>query len=252
MNALRYNLVLYDKQVLLNFLEALAMCRGKNISQVLYAYILHDKDIIEETGELKKPHYHLWLEFPSSVKDRDLNFMLECCGGNASNISHQKTDRNFLAYLTHNTTNSTIKKQYDFKDIITNVEPELFYEWYFTAVEKVNKPSKTEKITFTIQAIMTACEDNINIINMASLMAYFIDMGELDIVEYISKRAYFINQLCKSYFKHNSQKLSASQMQYKENQHIEHKNSPKNDFKDENEQLSIYDVLEEKNNEESR
>lgn len=28
-----------------------------------YAYILHDKDILDNTGELKKPHYHIILLF---------------------------------------------------------------------------------------------------------------------------------------------------------------------------------------------
>lgn len=245
MNALRYNLVLYDKKILIDFIQSLCMSRGKNISQVLYAYILHDKDIIEDTGELKKAHYHLWLEFPCSVKDRDLVVLLEACGGSASSISHSKTDRNFLAYLTHNTTRSSVKKEYDFKDIVTNIDKDLFYEWYYTALDKVNKPTKTEKITFTIQSIMTACEDNLNIINMASLMAYFIEMNELDIVEYISKRAYFISQLCKSYFKHNSIKLSATQVNHNDIRHIEDKKSENKAIRDSDNQMSIYDVLEE-------
>lgn len=38
----------------------LSLIRDKICS---YAYILHDKDIIEDSGELKKPHYHIILLF---------------------------------------------------------------------------------------------------------------------------------------------------------------------------------------------
>lgn len=40
---------------------------GKELSSAdIYALILHDKDIIEETGELKKPHYHLVIEYKNA------------------------------------------------------------------------------------------------------------------------------------------------------------------------------------------
>lgn len=76
MNSMRYNLVFYEEQILFNFIMNLVNSKGKNISAVKYAYILHDKDIEEDTGELKKPHYHLWLEFPSQVKKLDIFLFL--------------------------------------------------------------------------------------------------------------------------------------------------------------------------------
>lgn len=54
MNSSKYNLVMYQEEMVQNFIALMLQNKGKNISQVKYAYILHDKDILEETGELKK------------------------------------------------------------------------------------------------------------------------------------------------------------------------------------------------------
>lgn len=207
MNALRYNLIFYDKSIVISFIEALKHSRGKNISQVLYAYILHDRDVIEETGELKKEHYHLWLEFPSSVKDRDLINLLEACGSNASALSHQKTDRNFLAYLTHNTINSTLKKQYDLKDIVTNIQEDLFYEWYYEALSKTNKPTRQQqKIKETSDFIMRLNDYMTNsreIKSQFDLINTLIANQEYDLLDFVSRKAYFINATYKEAFEIN-------------------------------------------------
>lgn len=150
MNAKYYNLIFYDKEILQNFIFELSRNKGKNASNFKYAYIYHDKDIIEETQQPKKPHYHLWLSFAESVKSSVLVSCLNIVGiDNDSPIDHHKTDVNFLAYLTHNTSDSKkLKKQYDYKDIITNIESETFNEMYFEAVgywKKKEKPTRAEK-----------------------------------------------------------------------------------------------------------
>ena len=207
MNALRYNLIMYDKDNLIRFLEAIKLSRGKNISSCLYAYILHDKDVIEETGELKKEHYHLWLEFPSPVKDRDLIHLLELSGSNASALSHQKTDRNFLAYLTHNTINSALKKQYDYNDIITNIDKELFYEWYFEAVSKANKPTRQQQRIKESGELFTRLNKiiigNPNITSFYQLLNALSENQEYDLIDFAMKKSYFIANGFKEAFQSN-------------------------------------------------
>lgn len=226
MNALRYNLIIYDKDILISFIEALKLSRGKNISGVLYAYILHDKDVMEETGELKKPHYHLWLEFPSSVKDRDLIHLLEAVGSNASALSHQRTDRNFLAYLTHNTINSTLKKQYDFQDIITNVETDLFYEWYFEAVSKANKPSKLEQKQQEIADIIGRLSDYaLNSHKITSMLDLIITLrfnNEIDLLEFVQKRSYFVIMTFKDVFESNKKYTYSHEIDNEEQEALEY------------------------------
>lgn len=185
----------------------LKLSPGKNIASVLYAYIKHDLDIIEETGELKKEHYHLWLEFPSQVRDRDLIHILELSGSNSSAISKQRTDRNFLAYLTHNTINSTLKKQYELESIVTNIDKELFYEWYYDALNKTNKPSKLEEkqkeLASYAQRLIDIIEDNPKIINHLDLLKVLELNGDNDLIYLVMHRPYWVSMTFKDAFATN-------------------------------------------------
>lgn len=219
MNSIRYNYVIYDVNMLQQFIGQLAMAKGKNISSFLYAWIYHDKDILEATGEPKKPHFHLWLEFPEAVKSMFLDKILEACGGTASMRSNKKTDRNFLAYLTHDTTNSGLKARYDFENIVTNIEPSEFKEMYQEAISNANRPNRQKQEVETITKIYEICTMNNDIISISSLMNYIMASADddlKDLMPYIMKRSYGLNSALRDVFENNSI--------YKASQELENEN----------------------------
>lgn len=86
----------------------------------LYAYINHDKDINEETGELKKQHTHIVLSFNNQKWRNSLalelgitpNYMQKC----------EKLDKS-LMYLIHY--NNEDKYQYDISEVLGTLKPKL-------------------------------------------------------------------------------------------------------------------------------
>lgn len=218
MNSMRYNFIFYDETILNNFILNLQNnTKGKNISQFNYAYILHDSDIIIETGETKKAHWHLWIEFNSAVKSMYLEKVLELSGSSSSALSHQKTDRNFLAYLTHDTINSKLKAHYNFDDIKTNIDIDMFKEMYYNAIEKLNKPTSQEKNLSLTKTIFDIVAENKDITCFSQLCFFLRQNEEYELLEYCIKRTYGLREALKQFFGINSMKCS----QVFENEKIE-------------------------------
>ena len=218
MNSIRYNFIFYDEKILGCFLVNLGNAKGKNITQFNYAYIYHDKDIMD-TGELKKPHYHLWLEFSSSVKSMYIDKILELSGSNAAALSHQKTDRNFLAYLTHENNGSKKlgKAIYNFDNIKTNIDIDIFKEMYYNAIEKLNKPTSQEKKLSLIKDIISIVSENKDITCFGLLGPFLAKNEQYELLEYCINHAYGLKQVLQQYFATNSMKCS----QVFENEKIE-------------------------------
>ena len=81
-----------------------------------FAYILHDKDINSETGELKKPHYHCVVR----VKPCTLDCLLNKFDNLPSNFVQYNHDFKFcIRYLIH--LDDSSKYQYSSSEIVTNV-----------------------------------------------------------------------------------------------------------------------------------
>ena len=218
MNRNTYNLVLYDEPMVQNLIALMVQNKGKNISQVKYAYILHDKDILEETGELKKAHYHLFLEFPSQVKSNVLESLLVSVGGTASMVSNKVTNRSFLAYLTHNTTLAKeTKKQYEFDDIKTNWEKEEFREMYLDAVQKALKPSRqSQKIQQTasfFEQVYLFLNDNNEIVSYSTLILFLSQNKLFDLLEYAVAHAYAVKEAFKEQFRYNNIRYQAETLE---------------------------------------
>lgn len=108
-----------------NFTFSLKVQETKNIDAIIatvskfpkYAYIIHDKDVHTETGELKDDHYHFYVEFPNprsfSSLANDLNI--------STNYIEKVYDKTaILEYLTHE--NQPDKHHYDRSEIITNMD----------------------------------------------------------------------------------------------------------------------------------
>lgn len=218
MNRNTYNLVLYDEPMVQNLIALMVQNKGKNISQVKYAYILHDKDILEETGELKKAHYHLFLEFPSQVKSNVLESLLVSVGGTASMVSNKVTNRSFLAYLTHSTNYAKeTKKQYDFDAIKTNWEKEEFREMYLDAVQKALKPSrqsqKIQQTTNFFEQVYLFLNDNNEIVSYGTLILFLSQNKLGDLLEYAVSHAYAVKEAFREQFRNNNLRYQAETLE---------------------------------------
>jgi len=82
-----------------------------------YAWIMHDKDAHPETGELKDPHYHIYLEFPNP---RSLNSIANELGIEPNMVEVVRDKKGMIAYLTHS--RSPEKYQYDISEVHSNFE----------------------------------------------------------------------------------------------------------------------------------
>lgn len=74
---------------------------------------LHDRDICDETGELKKPHYHLLLHYTSLKSQRQIKEDLEPLG--AVGAERVRELGAYAKYLIH--ANDPDKAQYDIQDL---------------------------------------------------------------------------------------------------------------------------------------
>lgn len=217
MNSTRYNLVMYDREILTTFLGSLLMNRGKNVSQVKWAYILHDRDIIEETGEVKKAHYHIYLQFPDNVKSNVIESVLVASGSSASALSHEKTDIKFLAYLTHSTKGAKIEKElYDYEEIETNFDTEEFKEMYLDAVQKASKPSRqeirVERVASAFSNLMNIIQENNEIISFSQLCLYLSIQQESELLEFAISKAYALKNAFYDSFRINALKYNTSKL----------------------------------------
>ncbi len=84
-----------------------------------YAWILHDKDVLPDTGELKDPHYHIFLEFPNA---RSLNSVASELDVPPNMVQIVRDKKGILKYFTHQ--NSPEKYQYDVSEIHCNFDIE--------------------------------------------------------------------------------------------------------------------------------
>lgn len=104
--AKKFSLVVYDKDILLNGIDYLKL----NKPLISYAYILHDKDINED-GNLKKIHYHLYLEFNNRLSETILRKLF-----NTEIVQICKNTNYYISYFIH--LYDIDKYQYDKNDII--------------------------------------------------------------------------------------------------------------------------------------
>lgn len=76
---------------------------------------LHDRDICDETGKLKKPHYHLLLHYTSLKSQRQVKEDLELLG--AVGAERVRDLRAYVRYLIHIDEDDIKKAKYDIQDL---------------------------------------------------------------------------------------------------------------------------------------
>ena len=82
----------------------------------LYGLILHDKDTTEE-GQIKEPHYHLFLKFKNARTFQSLSKQFE-----GAHIESVLNENQSIKYLMHQTTAAKAqgKYQYSINELLTN------------------------------------------------------------------------------------------------------------------------------------
>lgn len=109
-----HHIILYDEDN--SHIDALNYIIDSNYS---YAYILHDNDFKDDTGELKKPHYHLILYFENARSIDSVCTELKI----KNNYDVCDTKRNALEYLIHK--NHKDKFQYNIDNVIGPLKNDL-------------------------------------------------------------------------------------------------------------------------------
>lgn len=155
-----FNLVLYDEDEshrnALDYIE-------KNCD---YAMILHDMDT-NETGEIKKPHYHVVLRFPNAKWSTSLANDL----GIAENyIEECRSLKRSLLYLIHYYDED--KYQYDIDDVKGSLKNRL--------IEILQNGDKTENEK--MKEIITYIDSVCDVIEYSCFIRYFVANGYTDVV----------------------------------------------------------------------
>ena len=119
-----FSIILYETEEDINILEIAK--RSYN-----YAYILHDKDV-DEFGEIKKAHYHLILRWNDT---KSINALSKELSIPVNRITKIKSFKSSIRYLTH--IDYKEKYQYEYNDIITNMDIAEYFEDNLTELQKV-------------------------------------------------------------------------------------------------------------------
>lgn len=111
----RRNFTLSIKNDIIDFIKQVEQCPQ-------YAWIVHDKDVNHETGELIEKHVHAYIEFPNPRSFKSVAELLNV----SENMVCKVIDKNgILQYLVHK--NQPEKYQYPFEDITSNFDLEPFF-----------------------------------------------------------------------------------------------------------------------------
>lgn len=140
---------------------------------------LHDRDL-NPTGETKKPHYHILLQFegPTTYNNVKEN-ICDLIGGTIP--KKVISMRGYYRYLTH--MDNPEKAQYDIKAV----------ECYGGFKCELT----TSEITFIMSCIVDDIEKN-NIIEFSDLINFYIAMGDYDRFEIVSNHVFFFDKILSS------------------------------------------------------
>lgn len=145
--------------------------RNSNIQCVISP--LHDSDIVEKTGVLKKPHYHVLLLWDGPTTFENVQeFCIQM--GLGTYIERVRSVKNILDYLTHDSYSSKGKYHYDVKNIVwINCNINDFININFRQIVKYIRENKINQFS--------------------KLVDKLFDNMENDLLEYVSKNTYFVN-----------------------------------------------------------
>lgn len=154
---------------------------------------LHDRDI-NANGEVKKPHYHVLLQFDGPTTYNNVKeHICDVVGGTIP--KKVISMRGYYRYLTHE--DNPEKAQYDHNDI------------------KCYGGFKCELTTSEVTYIMSCICDDIEkqeIIEFSDLVDFYRAMGDYDRFEIVSNHVYFFERVVTSIRNKNSSRTSQGQV----------------------------------------
>ena len=140
---------------------------------------LHDRDI-DPTGETKKPHWHVMVQYTGPTTYNNVNKLCESI--RATIPKKVESARGYYRYLVH--ADNPEKAQYEYKDI-------KCYNGFEIDLTETEEQMILRKIC---QIIKTT-----EIKEYKDLMDYFEDIGDMDFWRIASKKTIFINSYLGSY-----------------------------------------------------
>lgn len=142
------------------------------------AYIFHDRDI-KEDGSLKKPHYHVFIQYGNTTTYKNI---YELFGSIAANghIERVISPTGAYQYLTHK--NRPEKTQYADDEIVwlNAFDPSTFAEW-----------SPSEKMD-NMRVIMLTVNSH-KIYEYAALLEYFADSPDNEMLKFCMYNTTLVN-----------------------------------------------------------
>lgn len=131
-------IILYNEQLVQSKVD---ICQEFNL---YYAYILHDKDIDDKTGKIKKPHYHFRI---FDTNQRTLSAWAKLLEVKENDVEVLENKRRSIRYLIH--LDSPKKYRYNELDIVTNI---IDIDNYFNE-DKLQEDSQLSNIFSYIDSI---------------------------------------------------------------------------------------------------
>lgn len=156
---------------------------------------LHDKDVyLEDTedhkaGEIKKPHYHVLIEYPKVMRETTPQSMFDnACGEGSTKVIKINDEVNALKYFWHE--NNPEKYQYSKDDVVclsgANVDDLIMKNGLSKSDER--------RISKEIVAYIIKTSE----VDFIDLLEYCIDAGKEDWYEYINTHTSFITACLRS------------------------------------------------------
>lgn len=159
-----------------------------NLKQHVF-YIYHDKDIILETGEVKKPHYHIMIMYNSPRSSATVSKIAMTCGNNGY-LEKIESKNKYMRYLIH--LDNPEKYQYGFEDVISLGGADYIKE-IRTGLETNNDKLKV------ISEMISFCNDN-NIEVYADFLNYCVKHR----MDWLKVLTSYSGRIIESYIKSNS------------------------------------------------
>ena len=178
-----FTLELYPESETLQFDNIIEIVKGTSFYSCKYYYILHDRDINNKTGEVKKAHYHLLVKLENAISIEKIIKSLVNERGSQEAIENDfsivKSFKGMVRYLIHK--DNPEKEQYKLEEVVTNDRNISYYFNDNTIVEN-------------FQLLVAIIKDN-SIKSMRDLIYYCVDTNNIIAMQYIQDNAYLVSCL---------------------------------------------------------
>lgn len=165
-----WSFIVYPESVKGDWIDILV-----NLGCVFAVSPLHDKDVNPD-GELKKPHYHVLVQFDGPTTYKNVNDNI-CALIGATIPKNVISMRGYYRYLTH--MDNPEKYQYNSEDIKT-------YGGF--------KIDLTTSEINSIKSLICIDIENNSILEYSDLVNFYLYIGDMDKFEIVSNHVYFFNQ----------------------------------------------------------